>query len=112
MFPSPTGSTIPLTADTLSSVRHLFIEGDRNFNVAKARGSDRDITAAYGTALAPDAPRRNVVTSGIRRNEPCRLSQIRTDPRTLEFFAGKGGLRARILTDGVLEVGAGIEAVK
>lgn len=117
----------------------LGIEGDRYFDVAASRGADRDLTlieieninafnSTYGTQLGPDAPRRNIVTSGIRLNdlcgrqfrigsvlveawelcEPCRLFKIRTDPRTMEFFAGKGGLRARVLTDGVLEVGASI----
>jgi MOSC domain-containing protein YiiM len=86
--------------------------------------------AKYGTSLRPDSPRRNIVTSGIRLNdlcgrqfrigsvlveawelcEPCRLFKVRTDPRTMEFFAGKGGLRARVLSDGMLEVGAPIDA--
>jgi MOSC domain-containing protein YiiM len=87
--------------------------------------------AQFGTQLLPDALRRNVVTSGIRLNdlcgkrfkvgsvlleglelcEPCRLVKIRTDPRALTFFASKGGLRTRVLNDGILEVGASIEAV-
>lgn len=82
----------------------------------------------HGTMLSPDALRRNVVTSGVRLNdlcgrrfrvgpllleglelcEPCRLVKIRTDPRALEFFIGKGGLRTRVLNDGVLEVGASV----
>jgi MOSC domain-containing protein YiiM len=118
----------------------LGIEGDRYFDVATSLGTDRDLTlieveninafnATYGTHLGPDAPRRNIVTSGVRLNdlcgkqfwvgsvlveawelcEPCRLFKIRTDPRTMEFFVGKGGLRARVLSDGVLEVGASID---
>jgi MOSC domain-containing protein YiiM len=87
--------------------------------------------AKYGARLPPEALRRNVVTTGVRLNdlcgkqfkagallleglelcEPCRLVKIRTDPRALEFFAAKGGLRARVLTGGVLEVGASIEPV-
>lgn len=87
--------------------------------------------ALYGTQLLPDALRRNVVTSGVRLNdlcgkqfkvgsvlleglelcEPCRLVKVRTDPRALEFFMGKGGLRTRVLSDGVLEVGASIDTV-
>ncbi len=87
--------------------------------------------AQYGTQLPPDALRRNVVTSGARLNdlcgkrfrvgplvleglelcEPCRLVKVRTDPRALQFFVGRGGLRARVLTGGVLEQGASIDTI-
>jgi MOSC domain-containing protein YiiM len=122
--------------------KNLGIEGDRYFDVTKSRGPDRHLTliemenidefnATYGVQLSPDAPRRNVVTSGICLNdlngkrfkigsvmvealelcEPCRLFKIRTDPRAIDFFMGKAGLRTRVLTDGVLEVGATIDTV-
>jgi MOSC domain-containing protein YiiM len=118
------------------------IEGDRYFDAANRRGPDYQLSlielenieafnAAYGLKFPPDAPRRNVVTTGIRLNdlcgqrfrigsvvleglelcEPCRLFQVRTDPRALEFFMGKGGLRTRVLTGGVLEVGGSIDTV-
>lgn len=118
------------------------IEGDRYFKVSNRRGPDYQLTliemenidafnSRYGTLLAPDAPRRNLVTAGARLNdlcgrhfkvgsvvleglelcEPCRLFKIRTDPRTLEFFAGRGGLRTRVLSGGVIEVGASIDAL-
>jgi MOSC domain-containing protein YiiM len=116
------------------------IEGDRYFMAANRKGPDNELTliemenidafnAAFGTQLAPEAPRRNIVTTGVRLNdlcgrqftvgslllegielcEPCRLFKIRTDPRTLKFFEGKGGLRARVLSSGVLVVGAHID---
>ena len=118
------------------------IVGDRYFKASNRRGPDYQLSlielenidafnAEFGTRLSPDAPRRNIVTSGIRLNdlcgrqfqvgpilleglelcEPCRLLEVRTDPRTLKFFVGKGGLRTRVLSSGVLEVGALINTV-
>jgi MOSC domain-containing protein YiiM len=118
------------------------IEGDRYFKAPNRKGPDYQLTlielenidafnATFGTQLSPDAPRRNIVTSGVRLNdlsgrqfnvgpllleglelcEPCRLFKVRTDPRTLKFFEGKGGLRTRVLTGGVLKVGDLINTV-
>ncbi len=117
------------------------IEGDRYFTASNRRGPDYQLTlieienitafnTEYGTSLSPEAPRRNLVTSGVRLNdlcgrqfkvgsvmleglelcEPCRLFKIRTDPRTLEFFMGKGGLRTRVVTGGVLQVGDSVDS--
>lgn len=83
---------------------------------------------ATGYEMRPDMPRRNIVTRGDRLNdlrgrrfrvgealleafelcEPCRLLAQRTHPEALRFFAGKGGLRARILSGGVVRVGDAI----
>jgi len=118
------------------------IVGDRYFKATNRKGPDYQLSlielenidafnAEFGAQLTPDAPRRNIVTSGVRLNdlcgrqfqvgpllleglelcEPCRLFKVRTDPRTLKFFEGKGGLRTRVLTGGVLEVGALIKTV-
>jgi MOSC domain-containing protein YiiM len=118
------------------------IVGDRYFKASNRRGPDYQLSlielenidafnAEFGTRLLADAPRRNIVTSGVRLNdlcgrqfrvgpilleglelcEPCKLFKIRTDPRTLKFFMGKGGLRTRVLSGGVLAVGALINAV-
>ena len=82
-------------------------------------------TSATGLALSPDAPRRNIVTTQVRLNtlvgcvfrvgeavaegielcEPCGLFKRRTHAEILRFFAGKGGLRARILSGGQISVG-------
>jgi MOSC domain-containing protein YiiM len=75
--------------------------------------------------LSPDMPRRNLVTVGVRLNElrgrrfligevrfegldlcePCRLFASRSHREVLAWFAGKGGLRARILAGGAIRVG-------
>jgi MOSC domain-containing protein YiiM len=86
-------------------------------------------TQVRGLPLTPDMPRRNIVTSGIRLNElcgkrfrvgrarfeglelcePCSLFAKRTHREVLQFFAGKGGLRARIVSGGEIRVGDTIE---
>jgi MOSC domain-containing protein YiiM len=86
-------------------------------------------TRASGLPLTPDMPRRNIVTSGIRLNElcgkrfrvgrarfeglelcePCSLFAKRTHREVLQFFVGKGGLRARIVSGGEIRVGDTIE---
>ena len=75
--------------------------------------------------MSADMPRRNVVTRHVRLNEmvgkrfrvgpvtleglelcePCRLFAKRTHKEALQFFSGKGGLRATIVTGGVFVVG-------
>jgi len=87
-------------------------------------------TAATNLAMTPAMPRRNIVTRGVRLNglvgkrfrvgdaefegvelcEPCKVFARLTHREVLGFFAGKGGLRARIVKTGVVRVGDGIEA--
>ena len=128
--------------DRVSVHQDAGIEGDRYFNAAIRRGPDYQLSliesenieafnVETGLRISFDAPRRNIVTSGVRLNdlcgqrfkvgsvvleglelcEPCRLLKTRIDPRALDFFMGKGGLRTRVLTGGVLEVGASIDTV-
>ena len=86
-------------------------------------------TQATGLPLTPDMPRRNIITRGIRLNglcgkgfrvgrvrfeglelcEPCSLFARRAHREVLQFFVGKGGLRARIVSGGEIRVGDAIE---
>ena len=86
-------------------------------------------THTTGLALSTDAPRRNIVTSGIRLNdlcgkrfkvgeaefeglelcEPCGLFAKRTHREVIKLFLRKGGLRARIIKGGVIRVGDRVE---
>ena len=86
-------------------------------------------TQATGLPLTPDMPRRNIITRGIRLNglcgkhfkvgrarfeglelcEPCSLFARRTHREVLQFFVGKGGLRARIVSGGEIRVGDAIK---
>jgi MOSC domain-containing protein YiiM len=81
--------------------------------------------AEIGLALTPEQPRRNIVTVGVNLNllcgkrfkiaaavfegielcEPCSLFAKRTHREILKFFVGKGGLRARIVAGGDIQVG-------
>jgi MOSC domain-containing protein YiiM len=87
-------------------------------------------TVATGLKLTPEMPRRNIITRGVRLNdlvgkrfpigravfeglelcEPCRLFARRTHDEVLEFFRGKGGLRARIVSGGIINVGDTIQS--
>jgi MOSC domain-containing protein YiiM len=82
-------------------------------------------TAATHLAMTPAMPRRNMVTEGVRLNplvgkrfrigeavfegmelcEPCGKFARRTHREALKFFVGRGGLRARIVSGGIVKVG-------
>jgi MOSC domain-containing protein YiiM len=77
-----------------------------------------------GLQITADQTRRNIVTRGISLNdlvgqlfnvgniqlrgirlcEPCQYLANRTDPRILKVMAHRGGLRADILTEGIIHV--------
>jgi MOSC domain-containing protein YiiM len=90
------------------------------------------ITAEHGILLPPGGTRRNVVTRGVRLNdlvgrefdvgpvrcrgyelcEPCRhLRAMTGEPQLIKALAHRGGLRADILTDGVISVGDTVTSV-
>ena len=87
--------------------------------------------AESGLAMSLDQPRRNLVTEGVRLNalcgkrflvgevelegielcEPCRSFAERTYMQVTKAFAGKGGLRARIVRGGTIHAGDAITAI-
>lgn len=86
----------------------------------------------YGTSFTPADTRRNIATSGIRLNdlaerefrigevrfkahglcEPCKYLTTVMVPEVLEGLLHKGGLRAQIISEGVIHVGDIIEPVE
>lgn len=88
----------------------------------------RDVAKKLGvTGKGPEVFRRNVVTRGVELNAlkgvefavqgvrflgvkeaaPCEWMNTAFAPGSLLALKGRGGLRARVLSDGVLRVGAG-----
>jgi MOSC domain-containing protein YiiM len=55
-------------------------------------------------------PVGGAVFEGLELCEPCRLFAKRTHSEVLEFFRGKGGLRARIVSGGIINVGDAIQS--
>lgn len=93
--------------------------------------TSKRLPEARALSSAPDMPRRNIVTRGIRLNalrgkrfrvgdavfeglelcEPCSLFAKRTHPEMLDLFPRKAGLRARVVSGGEIRVGGSIEAL-
>jgi MOSC domain-containing protein YiiM len=115
------------------------LEGDRYFDhegtFSNPYSVGHDLTlieaeVVEDLGLAPEVPRRNVVTRGIdlnalvgrrfrvgevecvgqRRCEPCAHLQRLTDPGLLRPLVHRGGLRADVLSDGVIRVGDAVIA--
>ena len=77
-----------------------------------------------GIQITPDQTRRNIVTRGVSLNdlvghvfsvgdiqlrgirlcEPCNYLAKRTDPRILHSMTHRGGLRAEIISDGIIHI--------
>ena|SRR5687767_12977030 len=118
---------------SVEALTDVGLQGDRYVHESARRSPDYQVTLielenilgftkATGLELAPDMPRRNIVTVGVRLNaligrrfsvgkalfeglelcEPCRLFAKRTHAAVLDFFPGRGGLRARIVLGGVI----------
>ncbi|QJR15294.1 MOSC domain-containing protein [Usitatibacter palustris] len=132
----------PLKDAPAKSVEHVEaleeqgLEGDRYAEARNRKTPDCQVTfieleeiaaftAQTGLAMAPESPRRNIVTEGVRLNplvgkrfrigealleglelcEPCGKFMRNTHREALKFFVHRGGLRARIVTGGQLRVG-------
>ena len=117
-----------LTDDGLFGDRYMVTKNRRGLDYQVTFIEIENIeafTQVSGLALTPEMPRRNIVTCGVRLNdlrgkrfkvggavfeglelcEPCSLFAKRTHQEVLKFFVQKGGLRARILTGGKIQVG-------
>jgi MOSC domain-containing protein YiiM len=117
-----------------------YADGAGTFTNAAARGHDLTLIAAEtldalalpgGERIAYADARRNIVTRGIdldaligqrfvvggveclgqRRCEPCAHLERLTAPGALRGLVHRGGLRADVLTDGVVETGAPVSAI-
>jgi MOSC domain-containing protein YiiM len=117
-----------------------YFDGAGTFSDPAARGVDLTLVAAEaldglelpsGRRLAYADARRNVVTRGIDLNalvgrrfrvgdveclgrrlcEPCAHLERLTAPGTLRGLVHRGGLRADVLSDGAIELGAEVRAV-
>ncbi len=134
-LPEPVESVRAVAGQGLEGDRYFSAQGSFSDN-----GGERDITlieaeaiehlARHGIEIEPREARRNVVVRGIDLNElvgkrfrvgavecegleladPCRHLEGLTKPGVLRALAGRGGLRAAILTDGEIAVGDSVEA--
>ena len=111
-----------------------YVEGAGTFSNPHSRGHDLtliDAEVVEELGVAPEVPRRNVVTRGIDLNalvgrrfrvgeaecegqrlcEPCAHLQRLTEPRLLRALVHRGGLRADVISGGVIRVGDAVVAL-
>ena len=134
VFVSPSAEAPMARVESVAVVAGRGLEGDRYFDGAGTfsdkGGTGRDITLVDASALESAGvgaaeSRRNVVVSGVdldaligrsfrfgevecfgrRRCEPCAHLQRLTRPGVLRALVHRGGLRADVVTGGVLRVG-------
>ena len=135
------GAAAPMRSMERATLRAgIGIEGDRyaidSGHWSDHPAGDRELTLVAGEVidelgLAPGASRRNLTTRGVdldaligreflvgsvrcrgeRRCEPCTYLEGLIGRPILRDFVHRGGIRARILTDGDVAVGDAIEAV-
>jgi len=118
-----------------------YFDGEGTFSNPAARGVDLTLVAAEalealtlpsGRRLPPEEARRNVVTRGVDVNalvgrrfrigdveclgqrlcEPCAHLERLTEPGTLRGLVHRGGLRADVVGDGEIAVGAEVRALE
>lgn len=97
-----------------------------DFNLSLIEYEKIKVFQQQGIPLSPADYRRNIITTGISLNdlvnkqfmignalclgirlcEPCRYLEELTALKLVKPMAGKGGLRAQILTDGIVNSGA------
>lgn len=115
------------------------LEGDRNFDAGDPLAavtliemeSIEALQRDYGITLPPAESRRNIVTQGVPLNhligrefrvggvlmrgtrmcEPCKYLAGKTQDRVLPGLVHRGGIRAEILSEGVIRAGDGVELI-
>ena len=134
IYVSEKARRLPVAVDSARVVASQGIEGDRYFlgkgSFSHWRGTGRALTLVEAEALedvglSSAAARRNVVTRGVDLNalvgvrfrvggveclgrrlcEPCRHLERLEGDGLMRSLAGRGGLRADVLGDGVVAVG-------
>jgi MOSC domain-containing protein YiiM len=137
IYVSDKARRLPVAVDSARLVAGRGIEGDRYFlgtgSFSHWRGTGRALTLVEADALEDAglgfaAARRNVVTRGVDLNalvgvrfrvgevechgrrlcEPCRHLEKLEGDGLMRSLAGRGGLRADVLGDGVVSVGDAI----
>jgi hypothetical protein len=132
---APAAEAPPITVERATAIAGRGLEGDRYAESAgtfsPGPGGGRALTLIEGEVLdelglAPEQARRNVVTRGIRLNplvgarftvggvdcagrrlcEPCAHLERLGEPGMLRALVHRAGLRADILNDGEIAVGA------
>lgn len=132
----PPGENPIREVDEVECVAGRGIRGDRYFDQAEnfkgqitffAEEVYEKVRETFDPDLPPSAFRRNVITRGVDLNglvgrefevqgvrffgteecRPCYWMDSAVAPGAEDALKGRGGLRARILTDGVLSVGSG-----
>jgi MOSC domain-containing protein YiiM len=140
VYVAPAAESAMVAVPSASAVAGRGLEGDRYFDGAgtfsERGGTGRDITLVDAAALAdagvaPAESRRNVVVEGLdldaligrtfrvgevecvgrRRCEPCAHLQRLTRPGVLRALVRRGGLRADVVSGGVVRVGDAVAAV-
>ena len=131
--PAPVESVSAVAGRGLQGDRYFAAEG--TFSEQTGTGRDLTLIEAealealereVGIRLAPSVARRNVLTRGVSLNdlvgrrfsigdvecvgrrlcEPCSHLEQLTEDGVLRGLAGRGGLRADVLSGGVISVGA------
>ena len=135
IYLSEKAKRLPVAVDSAHVVAGRGLSGDRYFlgkgSFSHWRGTGRALTLVEAEALEDvglsfAAARRNVVTRGVDLNalvgvrftvgsvsclgrrlcEPCRhLEKLEKRDGLMRALAGRGGLRADVLSDGVVAVG-------
>jgi MOSC domain-containing protein YiiM len=136
---APTPGAAMQSVEGVTAVAGQGLQGDRNFPAKRVEDQvtliEREAVEAlgrdYGQPLAPGDARRNLVTEGVALNhlvgrefsigdvrlrgvrlcEPCTHLQKLTGVKVLPGLVHRGGLRAEVMTGGVLKPGQALSTI-